>query len=174
MPILNPRLESAGFGIVGESGACAAGLNLLNGSRRRMPPGALDVPIEFPPDGATIAMKSFGNEWPDPRTSCPGFEPPSGLAITLQLGADMDSHLSEYSVKRINTDGSSVALDACGFDSTSYSNPDAALQDLGRGVLRNYATVVLIPRIPLTKGAKYAVSVAANGKRYDWTFSIRP
>jgi uncharacterized protein YkwD len=174
MPLLNPRLESAGFGMFCESGACAASLNLLNGSRRSMPPGALDAPIEFPPDGATIAMKSFGNEWPDPRTSCPGFEPPSGLAITLQLGADIDSHLSEYSLKRVNTDGSSIALDACGFDSTSYSNPDAALQDLGRGVLRNYATVVVIPRNPLVSGAKYTVSVAANGKRYDWTFSIRP
>jgi hypothetical protein len=119
-------------------------------------------------------MRSFGNEWPDPRTGCHGYEPPSGLAITLQLGADIDTHLSEYSLKRVNTDGSSAALDACGFDSTSYSNPDANSQLLGRDVLRNYATVVVIPRLPLAKGAKYAVSIAANGKRYDWTFSTSP
>jgi len=118
-PILNPRLESAGFGIFCESGACSAGLNLAGGSQRRMPRGALTTPIEFPPDGATIAMRSFANEWPDPLTSCPGYTPPSGLAITLQLGADMDTHLSGYSLKRVNTDGSSVALDACGFDSIS-------------------------------------------------------
>ena len=173
-PILNPRLESAGFGIFCESGACSAGLNLANGSRRSVPSGVLNRPIEFPPDGATIAMRSFANEWPDPLTSCPGYEPPSGLAITLQLGADMDTHLGEYSLKRVTTDGSTVALDVCGFDSTSYSNPDAYSQQLGRGVLRNDALVVLIPRRPLAKGAKYAVSIIANDRKYDWTFATRP
>jgi len=174
MPLLNPRLASAGFGMFCEEGACAAGLNLLNGSRRRSSPDDTIAPIEFPPDVATIAMRSFAEEWPDPRTSCPGYEPPSGLAITLQLGADMDTHLSEYSITRENTDGSATPLDACGFDSTSYSNPDAYSQHLGRDVLRNYATVVVVPRAPLARGAKYAVSITANGKQYDWTFSTRP
>jgi hypothetical protein len=32
----------------------------------------------------------------------------------------------------------------------------------------------LVPRAPLDKGAKYAVSMNANGKRYDWTFTINP
>jgi hypothetical protein len=173
MPLLNPRLASAGFGAFCESGACASGLNLLGGSRRGQR-GASTTPIEFPSDGATIAMRSFANEYPDPLTSCPGYEPPSGLAITLQLGVDIDSHLGEYSLKRIATDGSTVALDACGFDSTCYSNPDANSQRLGRGVLRNYGTVVLIPKSPLAKGAKYAVSMNANDKKYDWTFAIRP
>jgi len=173
MPLLNPRVASAGFGVFCESGACASGLNLLSGSRRGQR-GPSSTPIEFPPDGATIAMRSFANEYPDPLTSCPGYEPPSGLAITLQLGVDIDSHLGEYSLKRIATDGSTVALDACGFDSTSYSNPDPNSQQLGRGVLRNYGTVVLIPKGPLAKGAKYAVSMTANDKQYDWTFATRP
>jgi len=174
MPLLNPRLASAGFAMFCEEGACAAGLNLQNGARRRIPPGVSIAPIEFPPDGTTIAMRSFSEEWPDPRTSCPGYEPPSGLAITLQLGADMDSHLTGYSVSREDTDGSATPLDACGFDSTSYSNPDAYSQQLGRDVLRNFATVVVVPRNPLAKGAKYAVSITANGQQYDWTFSTRP
>lgn len=173
MPLLNPRLASAGFGVFCESGACASGLNLLGGSRRGQR-GASTTPIEFPSDGATIAMRSFANEYPDPLTTCPGYELPSGLAITLQLGVDMDSHLGEYSLKRTTTDGSTVGLDACGFDSTSYSNPDANSQQLGRGVLRNYGTVVLIPKSPLAKGAKYVVSITANDKKYDWTFSTRP
>ncbi|HXD90068.1 MAG TPA: FHA domain-containing protein, partial [Candidatus Binataceae bacterium] len=87
MPILNPRLTSAGFGMHCEAGACAAGLNLLKGSQGKMSAQAAQaLPIEFPPDGATVALTSFNNEWPDPRTSCPGYAPPSGLAITLQLG----------------------------------------------------------------------------------------
>ena len=173
-PILNPRLERAGFGIFCESGVCSAGLNLPDGSQHHMPRGTMTTPIEFPPDGSTITMRSFANEWPDPLTSCPGYEPPSGLAITLQLGADMDTHLSGYSLKRVNTDGSSVALDVCGFDSISYSNPDGYSQQLGRGVMKNDGIVVLIPRSPLAKGAKYAVSMTANDKKYDWTFAIRP
>ncbi len=175
MPILNPRLTSAGFGIYCESGACAAGLNLLNGAQRKLPAGVAESgPIEFPPDGATVAIRSFRNEWPDPRTNCPGYEPPSGLAITLQLGAWMDTHLGEYSIAPENADGSRAAVEACGFDSTSYSNPDGYSQQLGRNILKSYGTVVVIPRTPLVKGAKYAVSMSANGKQYDWTFSTRP
>ena len=175
MPILNPALTSAGFGMDCERGACAAGLNLLKGSQRKpSPEAAASLPIEFPPDGGTVSMYSFENEWPEPRTSCPGYTAPSGLTITLQLGTWMDTHLVEYSVTRVNTDGSNTQIDACGFDSTSYSNPDAYSQDLGRNVLKSYGTVVVIPRAPLDKGAKYAVSIKANEKRYDWTFSTTP
>jgi len=174
MPILNPQLTSAGFGIDCESEACAAGINLLNGARRKRRGVSEAGPIEFPPEGATVAIRSFDNEWPDPRTSCPGYESPSGLAITLQLGNWLDTHLGEYSVRRENADGSRTAVEACGFDSTSYSNPDGYTQELGRNVLKSYGTVVLIPRAPLDKGAKYAVSMAANGRQYDWTFSTAP
>jgi hypothetical protein len=86
----------------------------------------------------------------------------------------MDTHLGEYSVTRENADGSHTAVEACGFDSTSYSNPDGYSQELGRNILKSYGTVVVIPRAPLDKGAKYAVSMSANGKQYDWTFSTRP
>jgi uncharacterized protein YkwD len=174
MPILNPALTSAGFGIYCEAEACAAGLNLLNGVQRRIPSGPAERSIEFPPDGAAVPLSSFFNEWPDPRTGCPGYEPPSGLSITLQLGNWMDTHLGKYSVARENVDGSHTAVESCGFDSTSYSNPDAYSQELGRNVLKSYGTVVLIPRAPLTKGTKYAVQMNANGKQYDWTFSITP
>ncbi len=175
MPILNPALTSAGFGYFCESGACAAGINLLNGSKGKMTKGAYEGrPIEFPPEGSSIALMSFFNEWPDPRSSCPGYEPPSGLAITLQLGSWMDTHLGEYSVARENADGSRTVVQACGLDSTSYSNPDAYSQELGRNVLKSYGTVVVVPRAPLDKGARYAVSIVADGKQYDWTFATRP
>jgi hypothetical protein len=175
MPILNPRLTSAGFGLYCESEACAAGLNLLKGSQGKAPAhAASSEPIEFPPDGGTVALRSFENEWPNPLTSCPGYAPPSGLAITLQLGNWLDTHLSQYSVARIDDGGSRSAVEACGIDSTSYSNPDAYSQELGRNVLKSYGTVVLIPRAPLEKGAKYAVHLNANGKQYNWTFAISP
>jgi len=175
MPILNPQLASAGFGIYCEAEACAAGLNLLNGAQRTVAPGSAESgPIAFPPDGATVPLLSFENEWPDPLTSCPGYEKPSGLTITLQLGTWMASRLGDYSLARENPDGTRTALQACGFDSTSYSNSDAYSQELGRQVLKSYGTVAVIPRAPLVKGAKYAVSITANGKRYDWTFATAP
>jgi len=175
MPMLNPRLFRAGFGTYCELGACAAGLNLRNGSADSLPPGAsVKWPIAFPPDGSTIGMGSFGNEWPDPRASCRGYETPSGLAITLQLGDFRDSQLGDFSVTQINADGTRSALEACGFDSRSYTNLDAAVQQLGREILKNYAAVVVIPRRPLAKGGKYGVSITADGKRYNWTFSITP
>ena len=174
MPILNPQLTSAGFGIYCEKEACAAGLNLLNGAQRKIAPGAADAPIAFPPDGATVAILSFENEWPDPLTSCPGYEKPSGLSITIQLGAWMNTHLTDYSVARVNPDGTRTVVQACGFDSTSYTNPDGYTQELGRNVLKSYGTVVVIPRAPLDQGAKYAVSMTANGKAYNWTFATAP
>jgi pSer/pThr/pTyr-binding forkhead associated (FHA) protein len=175
MPILNPRLTRAGFGLDCESEACAAGLNLLKGSEGKMSAAAAaSLPIKFPPDGGNVAIRSFENEWPNPLTSCSGYDAPSGLAITLQLGNWMDTHLSQYSVTQINADGSRSPVQACGIDSTSYSNPDAYSQDLGRNVLKSYGTVVLIPRSPLDKGGKYAVSMNANGKQYDWTFAVSP
>jgi len=40
--------------------------------------------------------------------------------------------------------------------------------------MKNDGIVVLIPRDPLAKGAKYAVSMTANDKKYDCTFATRP
>lgn len=175
MPILNPALTSAGFGMDCEEGACAAGLNLLKGEQKKIPPeAARSLPIEFPPNGGTVATYSFDDEWPEPRTSCAGYARPSGLTISLQLGNWMDTHLGQYSVARVNADGTHTQIEACGIDSTSYSNPDASIQDLGRNVLKSYGTAVLIPRAPLDKGANYAVSMTVNGKQYDWTFATAP
>jgi hypothetical protein len=175
MPILNPRLMRAGFGIYCEAGACAAGLNLRDGTRRRMPPGVtINWPLIFPPDGSTIGMESFGNEWPDPRASCAGYESPSGLAITLQEGVDRDSRLDKFSVEQVNDDGTRTPIESCGFDSRSYTNPDASIQELARQILNNYAAVVVLPRRPLKKGGKYAVSITADGESHTWSFSIAP
>jgi uncharacterized protein YkwD len=174
MPMLNPTLSSAGFGFYCESGACASALNLMSGAKRS-PPSAAGVasPIEFPPDGSTIGMRSFGNEWPDPLTNCAGYAPPTGLAITLQLGTWLDTKLSDYSVVRENADGANdTSIESCGYGSSDYSNPDANLQELGRGILKTSGAVVVVPRAPLDKGAKYAVSVTVNGTVYAWRFSI--
>ncbi len=171
MPMLNPQLSSAGFGLFCDAGSCAAALNLMSGAKH--PVASAAPPIQFPPDGSTIGMRSFGNEWPDPLTNCSGYALPAGLAITLQLGPWLDTTLSDYSVVREKSAGTgAIPVESCGYGSTGYSNPDAYLQDLGRQILKNSAAVVVIPRAPLDKGGKYAVSVTVNGKVYAWRFNI--
>jgi uncharacterized protein YkwD len=176
LPILNPRLRRAGFGMYCEAGACTAGMNLLTGASAERSKMSLDSsvtgPIVFPADGSSISINSFGNEWPDPRASCPGYQPPSGVAITIQLDAFIDTHLGEYSIAREAADGTLTKLQACGFDSTSYANPDAYSQQLGRDILKDYGAIVVIPRAPLAAGGKYFVSISVNGRPYQWHFSI--
>jgi hypothetical protein len=90
------------------------------------------------------------------------------------LGADRESQLGDFSLSQVNADGTRTPLEACGFDSQSYANPDASVQRLAREILINYAAVVVIPRKPLLKGGKYNVSLTAEAKPYSWSFSISP
>ncbi|MDB5107528.1 MAG: garA 2 [Candidatus Binatus sp.] len=173
LPILNPALERAGFGMYCERGACAAALNLMTGTKTAVR-GADQEPIEFPPSGSTVHLNSFGDEWPDPRASCPSYESPSGLAITLQLGSFIDTRLDSFSIKQDRAGADPAPLEACGYSSISYANPNSSTQQLGRNVLKNYGAVVLIPRAPLTKSARYSVSLTANGKPFNWTFTVAP
>jgi len=173
IPMLAPDLAHAGFGQYCDEGVCAAGINLANGARGNMPPaGASPWPIEFPPNNSTITLLSTGDEYPDPRVNCPGYEPPSGLAITLMLGRRADAHLADYQVIRRGAFGGPVNVEACGFDSSSYDNPDGEAQQRARAGLSAYGAIVILPRDPLERGATYDVSVTANGRGYQWSFSI--
>jgi uncharacterized protein YkwD len=169
LPLLSPRLRRAGYAQICDGGLCVAALDAqsaLDGA------GAMlyREPIAFPPDGATVSLRTFNREWPDPLSSCPGYARPSGLPITLSLGAFQQVKLDKFSVKRADGD----VVEACGFDSTSYVNPDPFTQQAARNVLRGHGAVVIVPRAPLAKGATYELSLTANGKPYQWKFSISP
>jgi len=126
-------------------------------------------PIEFPADGSQVRVRAFYFEWPDPRSSCPGYNPPSGFPITIQLGNGVSTNVEDFSVERV--DGRETAVGACAFDEASYSNPDPAIQVLGRETLHNFGMVVVIPRRPLEEAASYQVTMTVNGTKYDWSFS---
>ncbi|HUY27108.1 MAG TPA: FHA domain-containing protein [Candidatus Binataceae bacterium] len=172
LPLLNPRLERVGFSQICDRGLCVAALDAQSG----VAPGATGVPypdpIEFPAGGTTVELRTFTTEWPDPLTSCAGYSAPTGVPITLATGPLMYVMLDAYSFERVSADGDLENLDACGFDSASYTNPDPVTQQTARRVLLAAGAVVVVPRAPLKKGATYSVSMTASGKHYQWSFSI--
>lgn len=163
--ILNPALRRAGYGQFCEDSYCVAALDLGDGIEH-MPPGPPAAPVLFPPEGAKLAMRSFGNEWPNPLTSCPGYSIPAGLPLTIQAGRNIEGALSAYSISH-----DEVPLEACGIDASNYNNPVPAEQDRVREILRSLGAVVIIPRRPLSDG-RYDASATVNGREYKWSFTI--
>ena len=180
---------------VGDSGdyiVCAAIFDVGPSAPQTMTPehgkylGDFPDPVEFPPDGARLPpqLAAMGGEWPDPLSSCPGYVPPAGQAISLQFDSRFVPKLLAFSVTQ---DGKTI--ETCGFDSTTYVNPDRFVQDWGRKVMTDSAEIVLVPRASLVPGATYRVAISVEGrrhpfgpswsspfagrrKRYVWSFSV--
>ena len=163
LSMLNPSLADAGFGSYRKDGCWTAALDLHMGVR----PGALAHPIEFPPDGSSVALEFLDHEWPDPLSACPDYAAPVGLPITLELRPFTDTQLGEHSITR-----GGEPVEHCAFDASSYTNPDAATEEQGRAVLREFGAIILIPREPLTPGEQYTVSITAQGTPYTWSFTV--
>jgi pSer/pThr/pTyr-binding forkhead associated (FHA) protein len=169
MTILNPELHRVGYGTYCDGPVCVASLNVITDADP-LPsvPKPLAKPVQFPPDGASLRGWNFSGEWPDPLTACPGYDGNAGMPITLQLGAMFAPPISHYA---LTLNGASV--EACGFDSNTYSSPDPAIQDRGRLGLKDFGGVVLIPRASLAPGT-YSVSIATADHTYTWSFTITP
>jgi len=164
LTMLDPSIAEAGFGEATSGNCWVAAI--------RFPPvgdvaKAYQHAIEFPPDGSTVGLEFVGGEFPDPLASCPGYSMPVGLPITLQLGHLIDVNLTAHSLTR---DGAPV--EHCGFEKTTYQNPNSNAQEYGRWALRQTSAAVLIPRAPLRAGCEYAVSVTADGQTYRWKFRV--
>ncbi len=167
--ILDPELHEVGFGSFreGDGGLqMGASLDVIRGLKTL--PAGTAYPIAWPGNNMAVPLTSHLTEYPDPLSSCPGYQRPSGLPILLQIGAgDKTPDVTGYSFKK-----GAQTLEACLFDETSYQNPDANSQNLGRAVLDSRDAIVLIPRQPLEPGATYTVSITVNGIKYTWSFSV--
>jgi pSer/pThr/pTyr-binding forkhead associated (FHA) protein len=163
LAVLDPYLTEAGYGEASGDGCWVAALRLPTppDEVKRYPRA-----IEFPPDGAAAGIDWPGLEAPDPLASCPGYERPAGLPITLQLGRRVSTNLSAHS---LTEDGKPI--EHCVFDAPSYLNADSKAQEYGRWNLRNASAVVIVPRAPLRPGSHYAASITANGVPYTWSFT---
>ncbi len=164
LPMLDPYLADVGYGEVSEDGCWVAAL--------RLPPPPEDVKpyrraVEFPPEGADIALEWIGLEVPDALASCSGYERPVGLPITLQIGRLVQTRLTNHS---LTEDGKPIEY--CAFDAPSYRNPNPTEQEYGRWNLRNAGAIVLVPRAPLRPGSHYQISVTTNDVTYAWSFTV--
>ncbi len=159
--LLNPALDSAGFGEFENDGCWASAVRLPAHPRFE----TYEHPIEFPADGSTIALTWRGGEWPNPLDGCPGYSEPVGLPITIQLGHFFYPRLLSHSLTE-----SGVMVEHCAYDAKGYAARDLYMQEYARQVLHSFSAIVLIPRHPLAAGKNYAVSVTANGQTYSWSF----
>jgi hypothetical protein len=164
--LLDPRLQTSGFGSSGDETATnpsirsAATLDIVRG----LSPNPATTTTVFPGDGSTlpVGQQSYrGGESPDPLSHCPGYNPGGGAEINtgtplfaLLPSAPMASTLTAS----VTRDG--VAVESCAYDETSYTNPDVNAETLGRTALASRHQVVVIPRLPLVQGSTYAVSIS--------------
>jgi hypothetical protein len=151
-------------------------MNTIDGADRLPATGEIfEHPLEFPAPARTDALRgSLWAEWPNPLAGCGDYTMPAGVPITLQIGSDVDAKLTAYSLVATSGAAAGTVEPACGFDATSYTNPERLAQDLARTVLRSFGEVVVVPRKPLSPGTQYRVGMTVNGKRYDWSFSTAP
>jgi hypothetical protein len=165
LSLLAPWAQTGGYGSFGEYPRRAAALVLR---------GPLDAeqeaaPTEFPPRNTTISLNSLaGSEWPNPIASCVGYRRPVGLPITLQTNHQF--LLQSYS---LYDQTSSETLEACGFDASSYHNSDATQQKRGCELLDAYGAAILIPRVPLSFGHEYRVTMRTSRGRFEWSFRLK-
>lgn len=166
--MINPRLLQVGYGSYREADGqfeMAAGLDVIRGMSFA---AQTPYPIFWPGNGVSVPLYSYWGEHPDPLSSCPGYNAPSGLPIILQLGPGTLTPI--VSASSFTSNGQS--LEHCVFDETNYSNGDLVQQNLGRTILNARNAVILIPRQPLAPGSTYSASITAHGQVYYWSFSI--
>ncbi len=173
--ILNPALHRVGYGEDCARGVCVAVMNTTDGADTASAYGATyPRPIEFPSAIAPIDLRELFGEWPNPLTSCPGYAMPAGLPISLQIGANVDAKLSAYSLTVTSGADAGSVEPACGFDATSYANPERLAQDIARGVMKGFGQVIVVPKDPLLRATQYRIEMTVNGKPYAWTFTTSP
>ena len=166
--IIDPQVTVVGYGSYREADGgfeMGAALDILSGGGQTP---QTEFPGIWPGSGTTVPALPHWGEYPSPLTSCPGYNGQTGLPVILQIGSgELTPAVSATSFAH-----DAQPLEHCVFDETNYSNPDAVQQSLGRSILNAHDAIVLIPRIPLSAGTPYTVSVAVNGQTYTWSFSV--
>jgi hypothetical protein len=171
LPILDPRLARVGFAEFSAAPNSKGGI---------VHAAALDVnhgvdwvhparfPAVWPADGAVVPLNHHWGETPQVVQACPGYALPTGLPLYVLLG-DGTAPSAPVTSHALTTDGAPV--EHCVFDENTVRLPDANDQVVAEKVLHARNAVILIPRAPLTAGAKYQVAIEA-GVSLAWSFTV--
>ncbi len=206
--VLSPFLERVGYarvsydsrfyvesGLGGTSVDGTATVFLLNvlGGRNQTPPPALEFPLFFPGPDTVVPLLTYEGEHgtvnPLAHEGCQGYDPPTGLPITIQLAADRDN----TSVPEVTRTGlvldDGTELEHCWYSEATYSIPLPSAEEdpfgfvrgplvaqmrTAKAALGQQDAVVLIPRKPLEPGRRYTATVTADGRTYTWSFRTWP
>lgn len=172
LAILNLRLRGVGWGNACAHSACAAALDVTSDVLALPPEGETFArPIVYPPRNGQITGLRMGFGGLGVLRSCPDGTAPRGYPITLQTGQWQTPRLQSYQLKREDAAGNVTRVAVCGFDAGSYTSRDAAVQLLGRLLLKVFGAVVIIPRRPLAVPARYDVVLVVDGRTHRWSFT---
>jgi hypothetical protein len=174
LQLLDPATTNIGYGEYCEQGECAGVFTIssdilgkLYWSSRRVPfQKQVKSAIEFPSNRAVVDLHELSADQ-HLLASCPAYSVPVGLPITIQFPRPGEINLSAYSVME-----NGHPVQACGYGSTNYNNPDPKVQANMRKLLAMYGTAFIIPRKPLIAG-NYVVSVTINDHRFVWSFKVK-
>lgn len=170
LPILDPQLETVGFGFHLEEseGIMAAGtMQLLDGFVPE-PADESIYPVLFPRDGGQTWLRSSSLfEWPRPLAACPGYEYPVGAPIIAQVGSGRA--IPRFEGSRLQLEGRDVAH--CVLTESNYTNPVPVEERSGRNALAVRDAIVLIPFQRLALGA-YTATIFVNGEEISWAFEV--
>lgn len=169
VPLLDAELQIIGYGIDrngATDGKMAGTMDVEQGLRDL--PADFDYPVTFPQDGGeTWVVRYSLPEFPNPLTSCPGFQKPTGPPLVVQIGAGDQ-------VPRVDESfffAGATELNHCIIDETSYFNSKENAQRIGRTILDKRDAIVLIPQKPLEVGVEYTVTIVVNNETIRWTFT---
>jgi uncharacterized protein YkwD len=168
LPMLNPRLQTTGYGIYRDAASSMKMTATLDVSSNLAETVSVAYPLTFPRDGGQTWILSSGlPEYPNPLQSCPGFVRPVGAPLIVQIGPGNQTPIVSSSA--ITVEG--TAVDHCIFTEATYYNEDSYQQRIGRTILARQDAIILIPRQPLEAGRTYSVSLVVNGVEIAWQFN---
>ena len=155
--------------------------------------GSNPLPREvlFPPDGSNIPYGRMNGEWPNPVEACNAtagppklpyrslqatWQYPVGLAITVTTSVPFQAVDTEATYARVVRTRDGAELPVCALGSRQFWNADPVATDRAVWYLKNYGTLVVLPKDPLDFGEEYEVEIrgllGGQAKEYRWRFRV--
>ncbi len=171
--VLNPWLRWSGAAFEADSSGALLQAGCLDVSRGIDYAAAPAWPVAWPGENTELPAVDYhpGDAVPDPLSAC-GYAAPAGTPVVILTGDSAPAPAVTSSTFREVATG--APLPHCVYTESTYTNPDAGTQQMGRDILQANHSIVLIPRDPLRAGRCYEYTLAASGQTYAGRFCTAP